>query len=373
MGIRDLLMGVESLQSGIKSYGGGVATEELKTNLPSLIQDIRGGNEQAQSEAASKILNYQSRGAELDKNVSDDVSALLFGLRNKVQDGKKPLTAEELMTQSGGLFDAEEAARVAKLDREAQKEALGVKKEFYKQGEVSGRQKQGQAYQTGQKNITSAEGLAKDINQFSKGYDESVSQVDSLLKAAIANPNKATVGGLAVAMSKAAGNTGAFTDRDMDNAMLQSLGGKISSMDAFISGIPGDAIPPEIQQAMFQMAKKSIELSKAKRDQLVKQRFKTGVAGSAERVLSGGKKAPIVKELEKQTGVKVDYKDGEVQFTEEKNKFSGRSAEIMNAANKTGRKEVIEATQRALSNLKPGQDIGENAYNAMMSKISGGK
>lgn len=319
MGLRDFLLGAQQLQEGTKQYAEGsqkarqlVAQQQLQEESQDIITKIRGGTPEEQSAAAARYNDLSIQAGQKDQ-AGDQIFKYLLQTKRSTD---QPLfsTPEEVLTVRPD-YTWEEAVKVASLQPKAQSKAVDQKKDMENQKSITLRQATGIENTNLNKSFQTAEDFGSDFNKLKLAYDSKIDGLDTQYQKFVDAPLKQNAYLLAIAMGKSAGNAGAVTDKDADEVLFRTLDSDWTSLKNKIMNEPDGPLPQNIQEEYTSLTEKTLELMREKKMGVLRGQFKTSAAAVAPRLLKGGKKAPVIKQIEKEIGLETSInKDGGVEF-----------------------------------------------------------
>lgn len=338
MGLRDFLMGAQQFQQGGQDFANTANTirqqnaqEGLASGLPDLLAKLRTGTPEEQARLAGQFQGqYLNAGGSL-KDTAEQISKFALPEQNK---GKNEAYKIDEIKAIFPDKTPEEQYKLANMSRSAQDALRDQSKQQNAEAAKSKRQEGAQAFQANQKASTSAEQFGDTFNKTKKNYDDQVSGVEGQLAVFNKEPTKQTAMDLALKISKAAGNVGATSDRDVDRVTFGDLASKAQELMNTVSNTPEGPLPPEIKKAYQNLANATVEAAKSRRQDILTSQFGTGIAAHADRLLQGDKKHTIVKTIEKDLGVNVKRdENGAIVLEKSKTEHSGDTNDLISMAN----------------------------------------
>lgn len=331
MGLRDFLLGAQQFSQGAQAFGQSSASQQLRDELPGLLQDFQSGDEQKKVNAAARAQELAQASGENNPYVNEMAKVLFAGQKPKTA-GTESLSAQALMDTSGGLIDQTQAEKLSKLDRKAQEKAISVAQNKFNQQQVSSRQATSLGQQKEFKNIANYKDFNKSLQDTEVKFDDARKGLESALAQFKQNPNKSSLQQLAVSMARAGGDTGVLSNQDLAAYKLSTIAQDVQGLEAYFTDNPEQGLTPSVRDALIQMAEFGIKKSEERKVSRLKSVFENNVSVYGQNFLKD-QKPDVIKNWEKRLGLNAEKTPEGIQVKKQSKEYTGEAKNMIDLAN----------------------------------------
>lgn len=376
MGLRDFLMGAQQFSQSGQEFGQTantirqqVAQQDLAAAMPDLLGKLRTGSPEEQAQLAGEF------GAkEMLAGVKSPYSEQIGKFALPAQGGGT-LTADQLVSIHG--LEPEKAASIASLkDPKAQQAALGYtqKKEIAQIRDESTQARSDRNYSLQERKFNYATGkdFSTGLQKTEEKFDDSTSRIRDSLAAFKKYPNSASLSQLVISIGKAAGNTGVFTDQDMNNFKLNSIGQKTSELESYYSNNPAAFADKTVQDELTKLAEFGLKSSEERKKTRLQNEFQNATTSVGQELVRGGKKTQGLINWEKKLGLEYnhDSESGTQTISKGTTEHTGNNQELINLASKI---KDPSAKSSWIKYLNSKTDLTDEDIKKLKPKIESGK